>query len=282
MSALATEAREQAISPELALRARERPGMILFAYLARLSIASIVAFPIAAHVASFTGARATNDLALFEPGGLFLLEALRLGPPLASAEIQRALLALLLSAYLGLLPLAALLWSLSRRGRLNLVDLARASLRPLGTLSLLLGLAVLSYLLLASLAFSAVAILPANLGEPLRTIARAGIVLLALGNAAVLGVVHDLARAHAVRSESSALDSLRRGFASFGARPLIAWGWRFLAKVAIVGIAAWAAFHLGVASTKEIVAVAFVHQLAILGLVSLRASWLARALRFVG
>lgn len=264
---------------EASPRARKRPGMVLVAYLARAILGAFLAFPIAARAASWTSGRKEGAGIFFEPGGLYLLEALRLGRDALADEFQRLAFATLLAGYFGLLPLAALLFALSRKGPLRLGDLARASIRHLGTFSLLLALALGAYAFVASLALAAVSSLGQALSSPWPALAVLVVALLAM---AAMGIVHDLARAQVVLHEALALPALRAALASFGWRALTAWAARCPASLALLASAAFLVGQLGIASPRALVATFLVHQLALFGLVSLRASFLAAALRIAG
>lgn len=253
--------------------------MILALYLIRLLLAWLLAAPVIGHVAEIAGARPSSDLALFEPGGLFLLEAIRLGRPALAAELPRTMWILLAAAYLGLVPLAALMASLTQRGRLRLRELAAASLRPLGAFSLLLGLALSAHAVLGGLTLFVASALFTRLEEQNAALAQAAVLVTALLVAMAIGVAHDLARAHAVLREARVTEAVRAGIAALGARPLLSWALRFVAGAALVAIAAWLSGLLGVKSPIAIAGVALVHQTTALGLVALRASWLAAALR---
>lgn len=274
-----------ALAPVSAIHARARPGVVLGVYGAHLLIASVIAVPFAAVVSQRTAAEPTGDLLLFEPGGLFLLELLRLSEKAFGALLQSGLWVAFVAGYLGLLPLAALLYALSRRGRLSVPELAAASVRPLGALSLLLGMALVAYAVVLTLAVTVSSLLGLRLHDALGDrggdIAQASIVLAGLLFAAALGVVHDLARASAVVRGERALDAVRAGFATFGPRALFAWGWRILASATLVGVGMLFAGRVGVATPRATFVVLCAHQLVALGLVALRASWLAAALRLV-
>lgn len=274
-----------ALAPVSAIRARRRPGVVLGVYGAHLLVASVIAVPFAAIVSQRTAAEPSSDLSLFEPGGLFLLEILRLSEKSFGALLQSGLWVAFLAGYLGLLPLAALLHALSRRGRLSLPELAAASVRPLGALSLLLGFALAAYALVLVLAVTVSSLLGLQLHDALGDrggdIAQASILLSGALFVAALGVIHDLARASAVVHDLRALDAVRSGFAAFGPRTFFAWGWRLLASAALVGAGMVFAGRIGVATPRATFVVLCAHQLVAFGLVALRASWLAAAVRQV-
>lgn len=258
------------------IRARYRKGAIFVTYLLRIGLASLLAWPLAEHLARAGGGMA-DDLALFEPGGLYLLEALRLAAPALQAEFRRTALVILLAAYLGLIPLAGLMWALSQEGRLRWRALLQSSLRPLGSFSLLLGLAIFAYGLLFGLTLLGTLALRAwhSPHALFAQLASLGLMLLAM---AFVGIVHDLSRARVVLFGSNALPSLRAALRDFGMRPVFDWGIRFLASV-VVFLAA--ARLVGALGSERVILVGVVHQLALLGFVAARASWLAAAMREV-
>jgi hypothetical protein len=107
------------------------------------------------------------------------------------------------------------------------------------------------------------------------------VVLLAAGAAAV---VHDLARAAVARFRSGTFSAIRVALVTFRHTPMRifwSWAWRSLASLVLVIVVAWLVPRFGRSATASLVAIALIHQLVVLARVSLRASWLARALRAV-
>lgn len=219
---------------------------------------------------------------LFEPGGLQLLEALRVGRSAWAEVLPRAVLAMLVSSFFGLWPIAAWLHALCLRAKPTLSRFLSTSLRLFGSLALLGVMVLVGQLALGLGTFIALAALPGLLDERSALLALllvGGIALLAF---VFVGVTHDLARAHLVSHDARAWPSLRKGFAAMGAAPLFAWAWRSLTGLLLVGSTAWLTAELGSASTLASMSALLCQQLALFGLVALRASFLAFALRRVG
>jgi hypothetical protein len=261
-----------------------RPGVLLGVYAYRALTALVLAAPVAMIAQDLVGDRPRGDAELFEPGAILLVEALRLGrPALSSLPLQTAILVVLIG-FVGLVPLAALIHALSRPGRVRFRGLAGAVGQHLGTLALLLGLA-----LLAQAAASALLIIGggsiirfAGWSGPSADFARVGVGLLAGIAAVVLGVVHDLARVSAIHYDQGLYNAAARALRTFrGAklRAIGAYAWRGLLAIGVLVGAALLGRLAGVETAKDIAVAAAIHQGAVLAAVYLRASWLTAAMR---
>jgi hypothetical protein len=126
--------------------------------------------------------------------------------------------------------------------------------------------------------------LESSLGEArAQQIAAATTVLLLLPTL-VAGVVHDLARAAAIRFEVNATRALRLALNALGhgmLASLWSWGWRNAIAWTPVAMGALLAGRLGGRAGGALFALAILHQLVVLARVALRASWLAKAMRLV-
>jgi hypothetical protein len=266
--------------------AARRIGVVGGVYACHAMFALVVAWPIAKLFADPFVAHPRLDRVLFDPGGLYLFEALRLARvPLTSAG-EGMSFGVLAGLYLGLLPLGALLFALSREDGMSLAKVMAAAGRYLSPLSLLLGI-----FLLVSAFTCAVPLMIANLletqlrnglGDRGADLVHAAFVAISLAIVAVFGVVHDLARAAVVTRGLGALDAARAGRAALGMRPAEAiggWALRGLSMLLLVTIAARAAIHIGVETAASFGALLLVHQVVAFALVYLRADWLALALR---
>lgn len=281
-------ARPTPLVPE-EIRASRRPGVIAAVYAGYLALGLFVATPVTRLVADATGGYARSDALLFDPGAVFLLDALTyLRRGLESFAVLAVLLGLA-AAVLGLFPLAALLHALSHRGRMDLAELARAAARPFRSLTGLLGLAVLAWTFLVFLALAVLGALSprsdSRLGPEGAALVSLGVIAVAAAVGATLGVVHDLARAAVVREGLSTWGGLRRATDALSRRTrdgLLAWSGRAACSAAILAAGALLAFRIGVESEARVRALWVVHQTVIVGLVVLRASWLAAALRLLG
>ncbi len=275
-----------------AMRARRRPLAVLAYYIYQLALSLVVAWPVSRALAALFGGHPRGDSVLFDDGGWALL-ALRASFDRASpAFFGLLVLVAVLGSVLGVLPLSALLTSMSHatpdtrapRAR-HLAPYLVATFAPLVYL-LALGAALeLSLLAVAAWAFGATReSLEPRYGDAradqLATIACLGVLLLA----AAVAVLHDLARAAVVRHRVGVMGSVKVALATFrrvAFRVLWSWAWRALVAVALVVIVALIVPHLGMRGTITLVVVALLHQLVIIARVALRASWLARALRAV-
>lgn len=181
---------------------------------ARLLVAWIASRPLSTLLSAGVG----DDRFLFEPGALGLLEVLRLRLELLGPAL-RTTLGLVLVGYVALSGVSigatrALAAAGGATPRVAPIDVARMLRRAAGLALLVLGP-------LALLGAVGLAVLFALHGGPLTRAAPlvrdlgflAGLGLLAL-MLALLGVVHDLARAHVVVGDGAVLASIRRALAS--------------------------------------------------------------------
>jgi hypothetical protein len=269
--------------------AMERRGVVAAVYLAHATLALALAWPIARIAADPTLSYPRGDRILFEPGGLYLSEALRLArAPLTSAA-EGMSFGILVGLYLGLLPLGALLYALARREPMSLSILMGAAGRTFGPLSLLLGLALVVTALACTAPLTVASLLETKLttalGDRGSDIAEAGFRVVALGVAAFVGVVHDLARAALVSCEERALRAARIGVETlrlWPAEALGGWALRALSALLLVTVVARTTTYIGVETGPRFIAVVLLHQAVAAALVFLRADWLALANRLVG
>jgi hypothetical protein len=274
------------------IRARRRPGAIALLWAARLLASLLVAWPIAgAFRALGAGRGAERDAVLFEPGALFLLEALRLGDRALLAALQSAAFSWAVFALLLLVPIAALLVALAHEGRLELGAWLGRALHHVPRFLLLAGVTLLGQaLVIAGFALAHGGVQRLWLGRvsersaDLFSIAWFGVAAAAV---LLLSLLQDLARAASVTREERASDSLVHAIATFRERPgRVTGSWLAvaLASSVVVALAAWSvdAAHIERAETWRIVTVTAIHQFAALALAALRGAWLAFSLRVVG
>jgi hypothetical protein len=270
------------------IRARRRPWLILCLAGSRFLLAVCLAWPLSSLVASTgIGLRAEGDRALFEGGGYFLLEVLRL----RGAELEATLHGLLPVLALGLLLTAAgnsaLLVALNVRERLTPRELlARAGDRLPGLVVLGLGTALAQGLLVlvGALAVSAV---PASLANSVSTTAEQGALLLVFALAVgAVGGFSDVAKASLVRHESPLRQALPRALECLRHLPIratfgwVPWAFAFGAA-ALFGAKLCEACDVSRPGAWRVVAVFVTHQLVIVVAVAARAGWFARALRLI-
>jgi hypothetical protein len=275
-----------------AMRARRRPLTVLVYYTYQLALSALLAWPASRALAKVFGGHPRGDGVLFDAGGWALL-AIRTPYGRVSPAVSGALLlATVLGAVLGLVPLAALLTSISHatpdarapRPR-HLAPYVVATFQPLLKLLAIGSALELSLLAIAAWSFGAVR----DAAEPRWGDARADQIgalccALVLLLAAVVSVLHDVARAAAVRFRSGALAAVRSALLTVRRSPvrvLWSWAWRAGASVVAVALIALVVPHLGARGVASVLAIGLLHQLVVIARTSLRASWLARALRAV-
>jgi hypothetical protein len=263
--------------------ARRRPGLVAL-YFAYVAIAGLViALPSAALLGHATSNYPDGDAELFAPGGVMLLEALRLARRAVVPVAASTGTAGLLAALAGLLPLAALVAGLGRRGRLDARFLTGAAFCPLGTLALAWG----AFAFLQTLAALLETLLGGGLVNALHPSPRGdwigrSVVLAAIGLAVVaVGVVRDLVSVAAVHGDrrfvaaiSAALTALRRA----PGRTAWAYAWRASLGLTAVAAAALLAPPLMGSTPASVALAALLHQAGIAAAVIARASWLAAAI----
>jgi hypothetical protein len=233
------------------------------------------------------GLRAEGDRALFEGGGYFLLEVLRLrGGELAA--VARGLLPVLgLGLLLTAACNAAILVGLNLQGRLQLRELLSRAGERLPRLVLLGGGTTLGQVLLFLAGTIAASAIPEVLARPASTTAAEALLWLvvALGVGA-LGGFSDLVKASLIRHEARLFEALAHAFRCFRHRPIRAsFGWvpyaaLFLAMAVLAGELT-EIIDVARPGAWRVACVFVIHQLVVLSSVTARAVWYARALRLV-
>jgi hypothetical protein len=273
------------------VRARRCPGAIAAMWGWQTALGLVVAWPAASVVARAFGGDSRGDAALWEAGGHPLLALLERHSHVIVAELTFAGIALLFAAVAGLLPMAALMVVLVERSGGCKRAAAYAAARAVGAfpaLAVLLFVAVLAQAAAAGLGYLLAKLVELFAASALSE-ARAGTieVLVVVPVALVMGalaIVHDLARAAAVRfrlgaarATSLAAQALRRAPWS----TVWGWSWREGASLCVVIGGSLVAGALGGRRGLALVVLTVAHQATIAARVALRASWLAKALRTV-
>jgi hypothetical protein len=256
----------------------------LACYAYRSSLAWLISFPIAAELGSAVSSFPEGDRLLFEPGALYLAESLRDRASALTAMATGTSTAILLGAFLGLVPL----WWL-------MLTLRSADSPPLGALSArrqlagfaLLGAGmwiarVLSLLALGSLALSVHGVLEHSRDERLAELSLAAVACVGLMLWLVASVWHDLARSLLLRRDDGVFAAAGLAWRAAGRglrgrlRTLGCHAGLNLASLALLAGAAalvgWLDVHRP--GALRVVACLAVHQLAILGVLFIRAVWL--------
>jgi hypothetical protein len=273
------------------IHARRRPGALVMLWAWRYFAAWLISTPIVdAIAATGVGRHPRGDAPLFEPGGLHLFEVARLLLGAVSTVAETTFALLMVAAFAGLIPLAALLVALSLDGPLRFLPWASKALGHFPAFALLTGAAWLlqgAVLAFAVLIFTGVrAALDKRTGEhvaDLGALAAGGAVLV---TAVLVSVLHDLARAAVVRGDRRAGAAIALGLRAARGRPgrtALAWiGPAALSLIAVV-LAALVVDRIAVdrGGPGRATWAWIVHQLTAFALVALRAVWLAAALRLV-
>ncbi len=274
------------------IRARSRPRALVgvWAWESALSLAATL--PAVALARAAYGRHPGGDAPHWAPGSLPLLGLLSREANGVRAATTTAAAVLMFGAVAGLVPLAALMISISRAtrdgraiGGARTVDAALRAFRPLAILLVLMGvgqgLVVATAFLVGEGAQSWTSV---SLGEAraqeLAMTAGAAVLL----GAVVLGVMHDLARAAVIRFELGAMTALAVGARALRDAPIAvswSWAWRALASLGPIAAVALLADRIGGRGGVALLVLAALHQSVILSRVALRASWLAKAMRTV-
>jgi hypothetical protein len=262
--------------------------LLLWAF--RLFGAWLVAAPVAAVLASNLAHLPRGDAALFEPGGGYLLEALRLSRTGLISTLRTSIWAGVLLGGLTLAPLCALMISLSHSGGLRSRAWAGATAAQLPAFILLSGLTLLGQagvaVALGLTATVAHGWLQGSFDARLADLLLLPALALGLLLVVALGIGQDLARAALIRHRATVTEAVLLAWRAARLRPLktlVDWMTPAVWGLAVVVGAAIVSSGLDVARPEQwrTMAVLLTHQLASLALVGLRANWLARALRLV-
>lgn len=262
----------------VARRVRGAWRMVLANYCFRATAAILGASAIADVVAPAVAGRPGGERDLFTNGSaLFLEVGLRALPRLrAASRIEVGVVVAVV--ILGVFPFAALLHALVEP-RATMVGRLRASLRLGGRLALLLGLAAVVEAVCGVVALVAWTSVDRPSSSPGSAALAAGLALTGVLPWMLAMTMHDLARVAVVARDATVFAAVGRAARVLRRRPgaialasLLASSASALA--AVVGFAA--AVWLGLASTGAVVVVLVVQQLAVLAIVTARASYYAR------
>ncbi len=279
------------------LASRARFGCVFAYWASRLVGAMLVASPLARQLAVQTRHMPQGDSVLFEPGALFLLEALSKSASSLRVALQDSVVLLLLVSTSSVALLLALVVSLAQpRNATPAMIAARlmAQVRAQLTLSVAYWLLLAGWGLACLVIFGVLATVLAGLSEP-----DAELTLLVVGlgltlPAAVLQPWLDLARAHHAQRGPGALDDSMgsaprvAAIAALGAlrnhprRVLGSWLVTSLGGVGCAGLASWWSLSN---TAANVVAhpwlTILLQQLAIGALTLSRVAWLSDAAQLV-
>jgi hypothetical protein len=264
--------------------ARRRPLAIVLFWAFEAALAAALVWPIASWIAGAYGSHPEGDLPLFRPGGLELFDLLFRAQVFATL-FSHVTIVLMFGVIAGILPLSMLVVSLAYCTPAGAAPPLRRTLARAATafptfLALLTFTSLLqSAALGAGFAASSAVGLFSDSWVRVLGMALLGVFVLL---ACTLGVLHDLARAAAIRCEAGAIRAFRIAWRAFRPRPLAplwAWTWRTLCSWLLVAMAAAVAQRFGGRAGAALVVLAVLHQIIALSRVALRASWLATCLR---
>lgn len=275
-----------------AMRARRRPAAVFAYYVFQLALSLVVAWPISRALGAAFSGHPRGDSVLFDDGGWALFAVRSAWERGSSGFFGLLAIVALFGAVLSLLPLSALLTSLSHatpdtrapRPR-HLAPYVAATFSPLAYLFALGTALELALLAVAMWTFGAVSeAMKLRTSDPRADQIALGACFVVLLLASFTAVLHDLARAGVVRFRTGTFGAIRVALGTLRRTPLRvfwSWAWRGLVSIAVVVVVAIVLPRFGTHGAGSLVAIAMLHQLVAVCRVSLRASWLARALRAV-
>ncbi len=256
-------------------------------FLARFAAAIVLALPVTAALAGTgVGQFPEGDRLLFEPGGLYLLEAARELRPFAWSLGTASLFGFGLLFVVLLVPHGALLASLSANGSQSRSAIFARALERLPALFALSSLGLLAQIAVLAFAASTGASVRAALADrPGATPELVGLAILGVGlvAAVLIGMARDLSRAAAVTFGIAGPAALRIGLGALGrgARAALpAWLGPALVSALLVGAAALVTGALDVSrpGTLRVVTVFVVHGVVGYALAWCRAFWLSSSI----
>ena len=255
-----------------------RTSAVAACYLYRAGVGLLAAAPLSLAFGAVVGGHPRGDAVLWEPGGVWLVESLRLVRPALGAALAYGGVVAVLAAFGWLLPLGVLIASLSS-GRPNLRACLQRTAARLGTLALLLGL---TWLLQAVVIVLTVVVsqLIAQGDAPVDLALRLGVWGLGAGICWAAACLQDLARIGCIHGDCGLWDSGARALLALR-RSGLALGWAAAWRTAIALGALVGALGAGVvwARGDQLAALVLLHQAVIVWFVWLRAAWLQQAAR---
>ena len=265
-------------------RTRRAVRAVALVYALRALAAWILASPLARALNSTVAAQhPRGDAILFDPGGLELIESLRLSLGVLGSELKGALLIGTVLGALSVIPAAALLAALVEDEPSGPAEWVRRAVTLFPRFVLSFGARL--FLQGAVLAVGALALgrlgrrLASSWPEQSADLSVLGLGLLVLAAASALGIYEDLFRVESARGATLGR-ALRQAGALLRARWLALGGsWLCLVACALV-LPLLVAPLVGIVDVSRpgswrLVVVTFLHQGVVLGMVAARAVWLA-------
>jgi len=269
------------------MRITRRPGWIGILFLTRLALGWLVASPLLLRLGQsplLLGPR--GDAALFDPGGLILVELVWGDRSALFGAAKTALvLAGVASLVLALMAVPTLV-AFSHRGALSSLRFVHRCVLQLGPLLALsaasLGATLSIALLYRFLERGLAGTFYTVFGERGSDLAQLSLLAAAVAAVAALWLWLDLTRAAVVTCQLGPRAALRVGWARLGRRPLglaLAAGGRLVLAVGVQALVGISSFHWLRGGTSDWVLVLGLHQLAALIALLLRLDWLCVTLR---
>lgn len=259
-------------------------GAVVYAYALRLLCAWILASPIArALTAPVASRHPRGDAILFDPGGLELLESLRLSFGVLASEARGAMLVGSVLGWLALIPAAGLLVALDERERSGPAEWTRRGIELLPRFTLTFGSRLFCQgvvAVLAAVGLSALDRRLSSLWDERRTdLTLLSLALPVLAVLVLFGVFEDLVRVELVRG-ARVFEAVRRAWTRLARQVwALSGGWLLIGacSLALPLLAAPLVGRLDVSRPEawRVVAVTLLHQAVVFSLVGLRALWLA-------
>ncbi|WP_394838540.1 hypothetical protein LVJ94_16690 [Pendulispora rubella] len=288
-----TESHDLVLLANDAMRARHRPWMIALVWAWEVVWAFAIAWPVGRMAARAYGTHPDGDGVFFRAGALELADFVVHGLRALPAVVGHMTVLVPAALLLGLLPLAALMASMTHATR----DRRAPRLRQLwpyvlGSFTPMAGLLILASIAMVTSGAAVIALGTAVAGiyaegnhvggEPRAdwlglSVAAAGLLV-----PCFVGILHDMARAAVVRFRVKSVRAIVLAWRALVLHPAgDCWSyvWRALVSWGLVALGALVASRLGGRPGVALVALFVVHQAIVVSRVALRASWLARALR---
>jgi hypothetical protein len=254
---------------------RPRLGPLLACWLYRAIAGAIVAAPFAVAFGTVTGGHPRGDVLLFENGGMWLVEAMRLIGASIPGLMRSGGLIVLLTAFGWLLPLGALIASLES-GRPRWRDALMRSGECFGGLSILMGTTLLLRALLFALLVAVGSLISGDSPSPWRKILGVAVPFAGLLSWWLLDLFQDAIRVVRIHSDTTLWGSIKDGSSLLWSRlrsAMLAAGWRTLIALITFAAALVVARKLTGGNNDRLIGVIFLHQFAVLVHVICRASW---------
>jgi hypothetical protein len=261
--------------------------VVLANYLLRALLAAGLTLPFARVVsATGIGQFPAGDRLLFEPGGLHLLELLRLAGPELMALGEGSLRLLVVAGFIAVVA-RALTYSVLSSTERDTGSVVARSLTLLPGYLLIAGLALLAQVLTIGLALmfaTKLQELLAASSEPRGDLAFVATAVLGVVLALSIGAVAELARASLANEATGTVAAIGRGLElarRFPARLFSRWAGYGASGLTLALGASWLVERLDVSrpGAWRVASVFLLHQLVVLALVGLQTAWQLTALR---